>query len=83
MTTVVLMSQNRQSQIGTLRDELQLQVELITEKEISKVLQLLKKVLERNDINLNDEQLNEMLEAVDPSYIEKKLEEQLSGKKEN
>jgi uncharacterized membrane protein len=77
------MSQNRQSQIGTLRDELQLQVELITEKEISKVLQLLKKVLEKNDIKLSDDELNEMVEVIDRSYIEKKLEEQLVGKQES
>ena len=83
LTVIVLMSQNRQSQIGTLRDELQLQVELITEKEISKVLQLLKKVLEKNDITLSDDELNEMIEVIDRSYIEKKLEEQLVGKQES
>ncbi|MGD8744053.1 MAG: DUF1003 domain-containing protein [Candidatus Woesebacteria bacterium] len=80
LTTVVLMSQNRQSQIATLRDELQLQVELITEKEISKVLNLLKKVLEKHNIKVTDHELEEMLEAVDTSYIERKLEEQLNHK---
>ena len=83
LTVIVLMSQNRQSQIGTLRDKLQLQVELITEKEISKVLQLLKKVLEKNDIKLSDDELSEMIEVIDRSYIEKKLEEQLVGKQES
>ncbi len=82
LTTIVLMSQNRQSQIATLRDELQLQVELITEKEMSKVLNLLKKVLEKQGIKLTDAELEEMLQAVDTSYIEKKLKEQLSGKSE-
>lgn len=83
LTVVVLMSQNRQSQIGTLRDELQLQVELITEKEISKVLNLLKKLLEKNDIKVTDAELTEMLDAVDPSYIERKLEQQISGKSDS
>ena len=82
LTTVVLMSQNRQSQRGTLRDELQLQVELITEKEMSKVLKLLKRLLEKNDIKVTDKELDEMLEAVDTSYIEKKLEEQIQKKQE-
>lgn len=77
LTTIVLMSQNRQSQIGTLRDELQLQVELITEKEISKVLMLLKKVLEAEGKKIKDKELEEMLKEVDTSYIERKLEEQL------
>ena len=83
LTVIVLMSQNRQSQVGTLRDELQLQVELITEKEISKVLKLLKKVLEKHDIKLTDTELDEMIEVVDRSYIERKLEEQLLGKQES
>lgn len=80
LTTVVLMSQNRQSQIATLRDELQLQVELITEKEISKVLKLLKKVLEKHDIKISDAELEEMIKEVDTSYIERKLEQQLVGR---
>lgn len=83
LTAIVLMSQNRQSQVATLRDELQLQVELITEKEMSKVLNLLKKVLENQGEKLSDTELEEMLQAVDTSYIERKLEEQLSGKKES
>ena len=83
LTVIVLMSQNRQSQIGTLRDELQLQVELITEKEITKVLQLLKKILQKHEITISDAELDEMLEVIDRSYIEKKLEEQLIGKQES
>jgi uncharacterized membrane protein len=80
LTVIVLMSQNRQSQIATLRDELQLQVELITEKEISKVLKLLKKVLEKHDIKISDSELEEMLQEVDASYIERELEQQLTKK---
>lgn len=83
LTTIVLMSQNRQSQIATLRDELQLQVELITEKEISKALQLLRKILQKKGVKLTDAELEEMLKAVDTSYIERKLEEQLAGKSES
>jgi len=80
LTIVVLMSQNRQSQISTLRDELQLQVELITEKELSKALHLLKKILEKHEIKYTDKELEEMLETVDTSYIERKLDEQLNPK---
>lgn len=79
LSVIVLMSQNRQSQIGTLRDELQLQVELITEKEISKALQLLSELLKERGVDLTDADLEEMIETVDTSYIERKLEEQLSG----
>lgn len=81
LTTIVLMSQNRQSQTGTLRDELQLQVELITEKEISKALRMLKTIAEKQGIKLNDKELTEMIENIDRSYIERKLQEQIEGKK--
>jgi len=82
LTVIVLMSQNRQSQRATLRDELQLQVELITEKELSKALQLLTMILAKKGVKLTDAELEEMLQAVDTSYIERKLQEQLSGKSE-
>ena len=80
LTTVVLMSQNRESKVATIRDELQLQVELITEKEISKALMLLSNILDKHGVKITDEELKEMLNAIDTSYIEKKLEEQILGK---
>ncbi|MFC1649835.1 DUF1003 domain-containing protein [Patescibacteria group bacterium] len=83
LTTIVLMSQNRQSHISTLRDELQLQVELIAEREISKALTMLNEMLHKKGVKLTDEELEEMLSAVDTSYIEKKLSQQLGGKKES
>ena len=79
LTTIVLMSQNRQSKISTLREEMQLQVELITEREISKVLKLINKQLKNEGIEVKDPELNEMLEAVDTSYIEHKLTQQMES----
>jgi len=80
LATVVLISQNRQSQVSTLRDELQLQVELITEREITKILKLLNELLKERGLKLTDKELEEMLEAIDTSYIERKLKDQLEGK---
>jgi len=80
LSIIVLMSQNRQSQITNLRDELQLQVNLITEKEITKVLQLLKQMTKTNEGKITDSELEEMIKVVDTSYIERKLEEQLVEK---
>jgi len=77
LTIVVLISQNRQSQIDTIRDELLLQVELITEREISKLLAMNKKLLEKSGHKIDDPELEEMLKEVDTSYIERKLEEQI------
>jgi len=78
LTTIVLITQQKQNQIDTIRDELQLQVEIITEKELSKVLKLLKLLLQKNEIKLKDDELDEMLNQLDRSYIERKLEQQLT-----
>ncbi len=78
LTIIVLMSQNRQSHISTLREELELQVELITEKEITKVLSILKQIAEKQGIVINDPEVDEMLTQMDTSYIERELERQLN-----
>ena len=80
LTAVVLISQNRQNEVDTLRGELQLQVELISERETTKILRLVLKLLDHHKIKIRDKELEEMLEQVDTSYIEKKLEEQITKK---
>ncbi|MEJ2441295.1 MAG: DUF1003 domain-containing protein, partial [Patescibacteria group bacterium] len=82
LSVVVLISQIREGYINTLRDELQLQVNLITEREITKVLLLLKELLKKNDIKITDTELHEMLEEIDTSYIERQLKKQIDGKSE-
>ncbi len=79
LTVIVLMSQNRQNQRDTLRSELGLQVELISEKEITKILKLLKEISDKRQGPGKDEELEEMTNEIDASYIERKLEEQLSA----
>ena len=81
LAIIVLISQNRESQIGNLRDELQLQVELISEKEISKVLLLLQEIIKAQKIKISDPELEEMLKEVNTSYIERKLHDQIHGNK--
>lgn len=73
MTIIVLVSQNSSSRRDVLRNELGLQVELIIEKEITKILQLLKQKKEIAE----DHELEDMTKEIDASYIERKLEEQL------
>ena len=80
LATVVLISQNRENQISSLREELQIQIELFAEKELTKILFLLKKLLNAQGIKFSDKELDEMLQEVDPSYIERKLKDQLEGK---
>lgn len=79
LTVIVLISQNRQNQRDTLRNELGLQVELISEKENTKILKLLKIILENKEKYSEDPELEEMIKEIDASYIERKLEEQLES----
>jgi uncharacterized membrane protein len=79
LTVIVLMSQNRENQRDVLRNELGLQVQLIAEREITKILSLLKEILAEQNKLKHDPELEEMTERIDTGYIERKLEEQLKG----
>lgn len=84
LTTIVMMSQNRQSAISALREELQLQVNFYSEREITKILKLLDLLLHKQKIIVDDDpELAQMLRELDTSYIEQKLEQQLTPKQEN
>lgn len=74
LTVIVLMSQNRQGYISSVRDELILQTNLIAERELTKALQLLAGIK-----HAHDPELEAMLKDTDISYIERKLEEQLQS----
>lgn len=78
LSIIVLMSQSRQSYITTLREELDMQVNLISEREITKVLRLLKLLLEEKGIAFKDSELEEMVKETDISYIERRLAQQLT-----
>lgn len=80
LTLIVLMSQNRQSFISSLREEIDMQVNIASEKEITKILQILTRVAKKQGIKLEDKELTEMLKEIEVSYIERKLEEQLLEK---
>lgn len=72
----VLLSQNRAAQIASLREELHLQVNLVAEEEITKVLELLADIRTKMGIRKPDPELERMLERIDTSYIERALQRQ-------
>lgn len=80
LTTIVLMSQNRQSLISSLREEVDIQVNLTSEREITKILKLLSLLLAKQGVKIDDEELKDMLKEIDESYIERKLEHELTDK---
>lgn len=77
LSVMVLMSQNTESQRDVLRSEFGLQVALISEKEITKILRLLKEIrAAQKDVKV-DTELEDMTEDIDTGYIERKLKSDL------
>lgn len=79
LSIFVLMSQNRAARISDIREELNLQLEKISEQELTKVLELLAKLLEKNKIDVSgDALLQQMLKPTNTNRIEQVLEKQVS-----
>lgn len=77
LSIFVLVSQNRSSYVDTMREELDLQVNLIAEKEITKALKILAEIRQNLGIKEEDQELTEMIKRIDTSYIERSLVKQL------
>lgn len=75
----VLISQNRNLKVDDLREELHLQVDLISEREVTKVIKMLSIVLEKHGVDVsNDPELRKFVKPISESDIEKKLEREIS-----
>ncbi|HEX6558948.1 MAG TPA: DUF1003 domain-containing protein [Longimicrobiales bacterium] len=74
LSIFVLMTQNRESYIAELREELALQVNLRMEAEVTKTLQLVAGLYTRLGHRVGeDPELREMLEPLKPEEMEKEL----------
>lgn len=80
LTVIVLMSQNRQNYVNSLREEIDFQVNKIAEREITMVIRILVKIAEKQGIKVDGKELEEMVEDVEVSYIERKLAKQMDQK---
>lgn len=79
LSILVLVSQNQEAKIDKLRSEVDLQINMIAEQEITKILSLLTILMERQGINVTeDPEVQKMLKKIDLGHIEKKIEEQLN-----
>jgi uncharacterized membrane protein len=77
LTIIVLIAQNRAAIIGDLREEVDLEIDVRSEAEITKLLELLTRLLEKNGVDLaGDRVLKEMLEPTNVEDIEETLKEQ-------
>ena len=80
LSIFVLLSQSRESAIAELREELNLQVNLRIEEEVTKTLQLVAGLYTRLGYHIaEDPELREMLQPLDAKAIELQLIEQMRG----
>ncbi|OGI73061.1 hypothetical protein A3D42_01920 [Candidatus Nomurabacteria bacterium RIFCSPHIGHO2_02_FULL_41_18] len=74
----VLISQNRSIKIDDLREEVDLQINLISAKEITKLMKMIAILLEKQGVDLSqDPELKKMLKPVSEEEIEKRLEKEI------
>ena len=80
LSIFVLISQNRQSKIADLRAEIDMQVNMIAEEEITKVMQMVYGLYKGLKLNVeHDPDIEAMMKPLDRNLIEKRLEEQMKG----
>jgi uncharacterized membrane protein len=78
LAIIVLISQNRAARVDEMREEVDLQVNMIAEEEVTKALQLLTLVLRNQGTDVaNDSNLQAMLKPIQSLQLEQRLEKQL------
>jgi uncharacterized membrane protein len=77
LSIFVLVSQNRAAQIATLREELHLRINLISEQETTKCLEMLFKIHKHLGMSTDDPELQTMLKQIDPNDLEESINDQL------
>ena len=75
----VLISQNRSSKVDDLREETHLQLNLISEREVTKLMKMISILLEKQGVDLSqDPELKKMLKPISEEEIEEKLKKEIS-----
>ncbi|EKD64911.1 MAG: hypothetical protein ACD_50C00248G0001 [uncultured bacterium] len=78
LAIIVLISQNRTGKVDELREEIDYQLGIIAEQEVTKLLYIVAKIAEKNGIDLSkDIVLQEMLRPTNTDTIGKSLERQI------
>jgi uncharacterized membrane protein len=82
LSVFVLIAQNRSAKIDQLRAEVDLQVDLIAEEELTKVLQIVSLLAEKQGIDLSqDLELRSMIAPTNLANIEKELQNEMTPRK--
>ncbi|MFA9288679.1 MAG: DUF1003 domain-containing protein [Weeksellaceae bacterium] len=80
LSIIVLISQNRSARLADLREELNLQVDTITEREITKLINMQILMMKKHGFDIKkDPDLEKMMEPLDTSNLKEKLADQLQA----
>lgn len=81
LAIIVLISQNREGRINELREEIELQLNTVAESELTKLINLMTLLLEKQGIDINDDpELKKMLKPIDSAEMLRQLESELAPK---
>ena len=81
LSSFILMRQNRMMRRGELRDHLNLQVDLLAEKEITKVLQMVRAICGEMGLRdiMGDQEIRELSQTTSIESLSQTLEDRLPG----
>jgi uncharacterized membrane protein len=79
LSTFVLIKQNRMSRREELRANLDLQVNLIAEREMTLVLQMLQRISTRLGVRLSGEEIEELSDQISVEALASELRDKLGG----
>jgi uncharacterized membrane protein len=82
LSTFILISQNRQNQLSELRNHLDLQINLLSEQENSKVLAMLEALLRFHGLVQPDPEIASLAEATQPDMLIQQIEQSLEHKQQ-
>lgn len=78
LSIIVLISQNREAKINTIRDEVDTRIDAIAEEKIAKILEMLARLMRKHGIDTSrDPDVKKMQKPVDKHYLEKKYEKEV------
>lgn len=74
LSTFILISQNQESKMADRRNHLDLQINMLSEQENTKMLQLLKAIAQEVGVDTTDDEMEAMLAPIDPKDIAERIE---------
>ncbi len=79
LAIIVLISQNRASKIADVREEIDLQMDVISEQELTKLIKLVILLLEKHGIDVSDDaELRDMLKTISVETMSESLEKEIN-----